>query len=242
MRRTVPVIINSFNQPTYLLRMVARLVAHDFRNIWVIDQASTTPETRQALALIESSGRCRLFTLRTNQGPHWFLSSELFDLAGTIFAYTDADLDFPNGFPPDFLTRLLSLTNKYKVGKAGCALDLSDANLFVDRVSTVRGRDYTIKQWEERFWTQPLERDVYAAIVDTTFALYNKAHFRKDEQLRAVRIAGAWTARHLPWYRDKRVSTDEWSSYEESTRHSHWFNVGRPAGPEESMTPSEPME
>ena len=233
LRQALPVIINSFNQPTYLLRMVGLLVGAGFRNIWVIDQASTTPDTRNALALVESSGRCRVFHLRDNLGPHWFFRSELFGLAGGLFAYTDADLDFPAGLPPDFLGRLVALTDKYGVGKAGCALDLSDDHLFIERVSHVRGQDYTIKTWEERFWQNPLEPDVYGAIVDTTFAVYNRAHFRVGESfahgdfLRAVRVGGAWMAKHLPWYRDKRLPADEWAAYEASTRHSHWFNQAK---------------
>ena len=238
LRRTVPIVINSFNQPTYLLRMVARLVANEFRNLWIIDQASTTQETQNALALLESSGRCQVFKLRENRGPHWFLGSELLDLAGSLFVYTDTDLDFPYPIPNDFLSRLVTLTDRYKVGKAGCALDLSDAHLFVDRVSQIEGRDYTIREWEERFWTRALEPEVYAAIVDTTFALYNRGHFRKDEQLRAVRVAGAWTLKHLPWYRDKRVPADEWSAYEASTKHSHWFNSARDASPAAAEAPA----
>ncbi|RYB02187.1 glycosyltransferase family A protein [Lichenibacterium ramalinae] len=242
LRRTVPVVVNSYNQPTYLLRMVARLIAADFRDIWIVDQASTTPETHQALALLESSSRCRIYRLRENAGPHWFFRSDLFRLVGSVFVYTDADLDFPHPFPPDFLSRLLVLTQRYKVGKAGCALDLSDADLFVERISNFQGRDYTIAQWEERFWAQAVEPDVYPAILDTTFALYNKAHFQVGDSfarapfLQAVRVGGAWTAKHLPWYRDKRVPADEWAAYEASTKHSHWFNSAREAQPAPAQT------
>ena len=162
-------------------------------------------------------------------GHTGFFRSALYALIGSVFVYTDSDLDFPNGLPQDFLSRLLHLTEHYKVGKAGCALDLGDAHLFEKRVSTVGGQDYTIQQWEERFWSPVLETDVYATILDTTFALYNKAYFSVGESfqhapfLSAVRVGGAWAARHLPWYEDKRIPADEWEAYQASTRHSHWF-------------------
>ena len=226
-RSTIPIIVNSFNQPTYLLRMVARLVSQQFRNIWVIDQASTTSETRRALKLLETSSCCRIYYLQGNNGPHWFFGSELYKLAGDLFVYTDADLDLSEHLPSNFLTRLIQLTEKYQVGKAGCALALDDSHLFVDRVTSVRGQNFSIKQWEERFYRDLVEPDVYRAIIDTTFALYNKNLFEHDNFLKAVRVSGAWTARHLPWYRDKRVPLDEWDAYEKSTKHSHWFNAAR---------------
>ena len=241
LRQTVPVVINSFNQPTYLLRMIAKLVANDFRDFWIIDQASTTSETRDALRLIESSASCRVFRLRENSGPHWFFRSELFDLVGNVFVYTDADLEFRHPLSGNFLSRLLTLTSRYKVGKAGCALDLSDAEHFVDRTTTFQGRDYSIQEWEERFWTRALEPGVYDAIIDTTFALYNKAFFQRSSFLKAVRVAEGWTVRHLPWYRDRKVSDAEWEAYEASCKHSHWFNSARERSSPPSTSPTDPL-
>ena len=57
----------------------------------------------------------------------------------------------------------------------------------------------SIKDWESVFWTKRVEDDeyeLYEAGIDTTFALVNK----KYPGGKSIRVAGNFTARHIPWY------------------------------------------
>jgi hypothetical protein len=65
-------------------------------------------------------------------------------------------------------------------------------------------------------------------MIDTTFAVYNKKYFRRDAPFEAVRVAGLFTCRHLPWYRDSRLPLQEEEFYRRTARVSTYL---RPSSP-----------
>jgi hypothetical protein len=57
----------------------------------------------------------------------------------------------------------------------------------------------------------PLKHDrleVYAAPVDTTFAVYQKKYFLNGDFARGVRVAGNFSTCHLPWYSHLELLSD----------------------------------
>jgi hypothetical protein len=96
--------------------------------------------------------------------------------------------------------------NKYpQYGKIGLAIDISDLP------DGFPGKQDII-QWESKYWANPLGDDYYGAEVDTTFALYD-AHKIKHYTYDALRLAGPYTARHIPWYLTKANMNDEFVYY-----------------------------
>jgi FkbM family methyltransferase len=90
------------------------------------------------------------------------------------------------------------LSDKYKAGKVGFALDISDYDEMY-QYAYYNGK--TIYEWEIAFWENKIydpKYELYAGSIDTTFALVNKEftepHFN-------VRVAGDFVAKHLPWYK-----------------------------------------
>jgi len=61
----------------------------------------------------------------------------------------------------------------------------------------------TIYEHEKTFWEKKIEDiyELYEADIDTTFCLVNK----KGEYNKKIRIAGNFTAKHLPWYKHNSV-------------------------------------
>tara|TARA_B110000503_G_C7160466_1_gene419429 strand:+ start:2000 stop:2215 length:216 start_codon:yes stop_codon:yes gene_type:complete len=63
-------------------------------------------------------------------------------------------------------------------------------------------RAYSVFEWESQYWRFKLQRSdelkVYAAPLDTTFAVYNKGNYR-GSFMDAVRIGGDYAVTHLPW-------------------------------------------
>jgi hypothetical protein len=122
------------------------------------------------------------------------------------------------------------LTKRHRIGKAGFALDISDREAMVTHQFNIGGSKWNIWDWEARFWETPLEPleggdSVYDASIDTTFALYDKEYFDPIDPvafLRAVRVAGRFTARHLPWYRDQGLPESEAADYVRTQRHSFY--------------------
>jgi len=58
--------------------------------------------------------------------------------------------------------------------------------------------------------------EIYASVVDTTFAVYNKKHERKcgaKSKFNAIRVANEFTAIHYPWMVDDPMPEEELKEY-----------------------------
>ena len=229
----IPIVIPVFNSITYLRNMLSALLGRGLRNIIVVDNASTFPPFLDYLSRIGSD--VNVIRLNQNRGPHdLFMDRKNYGMLPQYFCLTDPDLEFNPNLPEDFLAELAALTEEYRVGKAGFALDLSDHSLMRDEVFEIEGSKYRIWEWEARFWKQPVGRtsagdQVYSARIDTTFAVYNKKYFDPADHAKAVRVAGRFTCRHLPWYRDTRLSKDEEDFYRANERFSYYLKAKGPA-------------
>jgi hypothetical protein len=213
----IPVYVISFNQPTYLRNMIRQLRALRVqpREIHVVDNASTSPPLLDYLAELELQGH-HVHRMPRNLGPHVVFSSEA-DLAlPPMFAVTDPDLQFHPGMPRTFRSDLAEIARWYDTRKSGCALTVRDGEQFLPG-PYFQGQ--TIQEWESSFWKEALpcrqpraagpsalgpadgvrSAPVFRAPIDTTFAVYLRSAPPGDFY-DAVRVAGPYEARHLPWY------------------------------------------
>lgn len=208
LRTTTPVVINSFDQLTFLRPMVQQLCASGFKNIIIIDQNSSYEPLRSYL---KEGSQNRLFTLLTmsqNVGPRHFFSMDLLEAMPRFFFYTDPDLSWPAGIAPDMVSRFMELSEKYKVGKVGSALMLPDEQI-VSR-EQLNGQPTTVRQWQEQFWRAELEPGVYNAPVETTWHLVNRTFFTTTSFTSGIRVAGdGYSCKHLPWYAGERAKAPE---------------------------------
>lgn len=224
-----PVLIPTFNNPTHLRGMVAQLHRLGLFRVEVIDNASTFPPMLELLAELERNG-VRVIRRKENAGPRAVISSGL----PQFFCLTDPDLQFNPDLPRNFLEKLAGLTERYKIGKAGFALDISEPEKMLRHSFEIKGRLFTITEWEGQFWKHSIGRldgvaPVYNAIIDTTFAIYNRAYFSPQTFWQALRVAGPYTAKHLPWYRNHRLPSDEWEFYIANSKRGAF--VGRISKP-----------
>jgi glycosyltransferase involved in cell wall biosynthesis len=203
----VPIIVNSFNQLTYLRIMVEQLTALGCENLMVLDQASSYPPLLDYLAELESS--FPVVRLKENHGPHWLFTSGLSMTLPDFFIYTDPDIRFPADMPRSFIADMLRAADFLDATKVGLALDVSRPAEMKPAILTIGGAEYTIASWEEQFWRDPVILDdlqLYRAPVDTTFAIYNRRAFdaqariyRRDRLFdcmdtpRSYRLAGRYT-------------------------------------------------
>ncbi|MCJ2123704.1 hypothetical protein [Methylobacterium sp. J-077] len=161
----------------------------------------------------------------SNDGPRSFFDSDYFKNAPNYFIFTDPDIELPDHLPKDFLSRLIQIERENKIGKVGCALRLDDYCNFDNKTIIRDGKLLNVLDWEKQFWENEIEPTIYSAQIDTTFAVYNKENFKTHDFYRALRVAGSYSARHRPWYKDKRIPQQEWEYYLRQTRHSFWFNL-----------------
>lgn len=130
--------------------------------------------------------------------------------------------------PSNFVEYLIDLTEEYKTAKAGISLDIFNREDMLDDDFWINGKTYKIWEWEAQFWQHRLRENIYLANIDTTFAVYNKKFLFDSRTLtldffKAVRVAGPFTGKHLPWYRNNYLPTEEEYYYRQTNRHSYYF-------------------
>ncbi len=215
---SIPVFIPTFNNPTYLKNIIDQFHSKNISNIIVIDNNSTYPPMVELLQELSIHGITVIFQ-NTNNGPRYILEDiSVYNRLPDIFCLTDPDIIFNAKIPDDFILQLADLTEKYKVFKAGFALDTSKLSSPDVRV---KNPNYFLK-WEQQFWQNligktSVDDEIYSASIDTTFAVYNKKYLicknrnkwydkilmrpriEKRRILDAVRVAGCYTCQHIPW-------------------------------------------
>lgn len=113
-------------------------------------------------------------------------------------------MELNENIPNNFIEILSNLSDQYQSRKIGFAIDISDYDLMY-QLDNYTGTGMSIYNWEERFWKDKINYsnfELYNAEIDTTFSLLNKKYNELD-----IRIAGLFTCKHLPWYKDNKLFT-----------------------------------
>ena len=215
-----------FNNPTYTKRMCQQLRGIGIEQIFLLDSKSTTQKMLEVLAEEQKRG-ARIVHLPHNFGPHFLLRHQrLLDLLPKTFVLTDPDIQLNPRFPSNAIEVMADVSAEFRVGKVGLALDISQPESLSDTPLVLGGRSWNLVEWESQFWRFPLVNrfglHLYAAEVDTIFAVYNLEFFRSDAMTEGIRVAGDFTATHLPWLKDAPVPPQELFAYRNTSRHSHW--------------------
>lgn len=200
----IPIVIISFERYAYLRHMVEQFLELSVTrsDIVIVDNASTYRPLQGYLDELEHHGH-PVLRMSANRGYKVAFEPDLWVRWPRFVAITDPDLSFRSDIPRTFRSDLAMLAQAHRMPKVGCALDISDAHLFVNETDYAR-RGVTIEDWERQFWIDRIdetEPPVYRAFVDTTFAVYDKTRYRHSNHLEALRVAGSFTAKHIPWYR-----------------------------------------
>lgn len=227
--KRVPVVIPSFENPSDIRAMVRQMDQLDGVIPWIVDNGSVSDDMRSCLK--EVSRDAHVFRLGKNLGPHHSVfDGRVWDALPEVFCVTDADLAFHPAMPRDAVAQLRAAMARFGEAKAGLALDISYRAGLRDETFMIAGEDRTIRDWEQRFWATPLGETpggdpIFRANLDTTFAVYDKRRFDRDTGFfKALRIAGRFTARHLPWREGEgRMGPDELARYKDGQRHSYYL-------------------
>lgn len=217
----IPVVVPCFNNPTYCALMLDQLWEAGFDDIRFVDNASTSSQMRDWLG--REDARRQIVQLDENIGPNRTVNQLRRELP-RHFCITDPDILFNRRLPAGFLSELRGLTERHAVGKAGFALDISRSHLFTGTAFD------GVSKWELKWWSRPLhfteEGDrVFDAQIDTTFCVVDQKYYRPSKTYDAVRVAGRYTAIHLPWEGQFRVPGDEREDYARTQRHSTYGSL-----------------
>jgi len=214
----IPIIIISYNQLEYLQKIVDFFLKRNFTNIVIIDNCSTYKPLLKYLE--EVKGKVHLEQQDKNKGYRVFFDSpELIEkYAQGYYILTDPDI-IPNpDLPKDFLEHLIRKLeqNFNKITKVGFALNLKN-------IPDTYPQKKKVVEWEKKYWELEVEKDIYLADIDTTFALYKPKyplHFKNVDFYKALRFGGNYTSEHMGWFIDPRNYTDEQRYYYENAGNS----------------------
>jgi|GEM_PF-662884 len=201
----IPIFVISFNHLTYLQASIAYFEKAGFKNIHIIDNASSYPPLVEYLR----ASPHRVHYMGVNYKHTVLFDSLKFKeiVDSKYFVLTDPDVlpieECPLDFLYVFLDVLLSHPTKNKIGFSLKLDDLPDHYELKENVL----------KWEGRFYDKLKDHGaltIYDAPVDTTFALYRpREEWRTSDFFSAFRMGYPYEARHLPWYRDLSKLTDE---------------------------------
>jgi len=211
----IPIIINNRNRFTYLMQLISWLEKNKYTNIIILDNDSTYPQ----LLDYYKNTKHKVIFLKKNVGYMALWQSKVFDdFKKGFYVYTDPDV-LPNAdCPADIVFKLANVLSKYNaIEKAGPSLKITDLPDAYDKKKEVI-------EWEKIHWQVQVEKDVYDAMVDTTFALYKPYAFGNAEMCKAYRVGGKYEFLHLPWYIDSLNLTEEEKYYRDnvSKTSSYW--------------------
>lgn len=220
----IPVIIPTFNTPSYLKEMIQQLEDFDIQNIIICDNNSTY---KPMLELLEKlSEKYAVVKWKDNLGPRVYTEEKaICSLMPEYFIITDPDLLLNPDMPKKFINKMKRIVDMYGVSKAGLAIEIFDEK--------ERERFFDADQvdrWESNYWTRKIDHmpevdDLYAAPIDTTFCLYNRDKFLAEIDTvpgkmtcntSAIRIAGRFTCKHMGWWAKLPLTEDEYNFYIET--------------------------
>ncbi len=212
----LPIIINNCNRLTYLKQLIDFLKAAGCKNIVVLDNKS---DYAPLLEFYKTTD-VKVILLDQNYGHLAFWKSGVYKQYYTdYYVYTDPDVLPVNECPENFLEHFMKILNTYtNIEKVGFGLKIDDIPGYYDKKEEVIN-------WEKKFWLREIDKDLYDAPLDTTFALY-KPFTRGDIWVQnALRTGGKYVLRHLPWYENSSNNTEENLYYQNKIKQgaSHWI-------------------
>jgi FkbM family methyltransferase len=199
----IPIIVICYNNYKYVnntLIQIQKINEEYYKNIIIVNNNSTCIDTINFLNNVNVK-----IINNENNGP-WISNvknKHIYDSLPDKFILTDPDLKFNENIPSNFIEILSELSDKYNTTKIGFALDITDFEKMYDTIYVFS--IYTIYDWEKRFWANKFDNDIYElynAEIDTTFCLINKKNIYTNF---CIRIAGNFTAKHLPWYKEPKI-------------------------------------
>jgi hypothetical protein len=230
----IPVFIVGYNNGIHILNTVKQLNKLNIFPI-IFNNASTDIETINILNEINQKKSAHIINSKYNFGHLIGFLDSIYTQMPEVFAYTDPDLQFNPELPSDFLQTLANLSVEYKTFKAGFSLDLMPKEEVVTNTQIIKKhkpfsyqKQFGVRDWEEKFWRFKLDHktyEIYAADIDTTFAVYRKSNF-KGNFFDAIRVGREFKAVHLPWFPKINLMSDEQiKKYLIKNKSSTWINV-----------------
>lgn len=212
--KNIPIIINNYNRLEYLRRQIEWLKSAGHNNLHVIDNNSTY----KPLLNFYKKAPVTVYYLDRNVGHEAFWRTHLFQrFCKSYYVLTDPDVLPDDDVPRDFMYFFHGVLTRYPgIKKVGFGLQTDD-------LPDHYPKKQEVLRWEAQFYKIEVEKGLFRAPIDTTFALYKPGAFYQcwDETLRT---GAPYLLKHMPWYENPHAFDEETTFYMKScTNASSWY-------------------
>ena len=221
----IPIVVIAYNNLFFVKNFILQIKKYD-NPIIVLDNKSTyEPLLEYYKELKEDLGSkidIRFLDDNYGSGVYKIFRNSL----PRIFILSDPDLELNPRMPDNFSEILLGLSNKYQAYKIALALDISEPDKLLPCKNYLGNKN--IHDFESQYWKMRIEDSEYELYkgghpMDTTFCLINYNYSKETK----IRIAGDFTAKHLPWYKGflkEHISEDELNMWKKNNQCSSILN------------------
>lgn len=221
--KKIPIITIGYNNLFFMRNFINQLKHFD-NPIIILDNKSTFEPMFEYYDEIKKELGSRIEIRRLNKNYGSDVTSKLKHTLPIVFILSDCDLQLNPRMPKNISEILLNISNKYNAFKVGVALNIADKDQFLDCKNYTDGK--SIYEWEKKYWNKRINDtnyELYNALIDTTFTLVNYNY----EGGMHIRVAGDFTAKHLPWYNNyikEHISPRELKFWKEGNNSSSILN------------------
>jgi hypothetical protein len=223
----IPILIICHNNHLYVENTLRQLKKFNL-NLQIMDNASTNPKTIKYLKEVDVP----VIWNETNEGP-WvsiFKNVSVYEKMPQKFIITDPDLQYNTNLPYNFVDIMIDLSIEYETHKLALAMDISDFSKMYQSKHYSDNRniyDTEIGHWSWRvnIGESSSKYEMYFTSTDTTFHLIDKIGYHST--VRSIRIAGDFTAKHIPWYIENPIMNiyNLYTSYKNTEKISTMANI-----------------
>jgi hypothetical protein len=190
---TLPIVVIAWNNLFFVKRFIAQLLRLP-NPIIILDNNSEYTPLLDYYGSIKQEIGDRIDIRRLDQNYGHKVYQILGHTLPDVYILSDPDLQLNQDMPINVGEQLLRISNRYRSGRIGLALDISDHAKFID--GSYGRLVYSIESGYYRTALPDPEYQLYRAPTDTTFCLINRMY---NESI-VIRVGGVFTAKHLPWY------------------------------------------
>ena len=197
---TIPVFIPVRDRLEPLLQVIDWLHERNLNEIYLVDNDSSYLPLQRFFLFTD----CKVILTKKNLGHRspWLSGAVQRFTEGRRYIVTDPDVVPDESCPSDVFERLHTVLNKHpEIVKVGLGLRIDD-------IPASNPLKADILNWEQQFWEQEIEPNIYFADVDTTFALY-QPYYGVQRHSPCLRTGFPYVARHLPWYKSPETLSEE---------------------------------
>ena len=214
--KQIPIFFINRNRLESLKKIILWLLESGYENIKILDNQSSYPPLIEYYSTLGKS--IEVIPLNRNAGPWVFWELGIHKEIESHYIVSDSDL-FPSDFcPTDLINYMYAILTQHEgIFKVAPGLNL-------ENISPHYSQGELAYKWESQFWHKPVGRCLFAAAVDTTFAMYRRGVDFSNDPSSNIRLGYPYLLEHSPWQVNDSNLQDEEIFYRKNTEKgfSYW--------------------